>query len=380
VSQLSLHRVAVNLAFFINGFIYASWTSRLPRIMDLYHVGLKEIGVLLFVLSVGAVGAMPFTGWAIIKNGSRRITILVAVLYCVIVPLIPFMQEWNLLMVLYLGMGVVTGMLDVAMNAQAVMVEQQYQKPIMTSFHAFFSVGMALGAGCGAAFAHFNVDIQLHFAVITALALVATVWLSGNLIHDKPDDSTNHEGPLFRSPNKAMAGVGLIAFCCMTGEGSMADWSVEYMEKIAGSSKGLAPIAMVAFAAAMLIGRLFGDAVRLAIGDRKLIILGGTVATMGLGIGLAIPLPGVMIAGSFLVGLGLSTIVPIAYSIAGNARDLPPGVGLAMVTTVGYSGFLMGPPVIGFIAEWQNLRIALIVVAFLLIVMTLLGALRKEQH
>jgi MFS family permease len=379
LSTLRLNRVAVNIAFFINGFIYASWVSRLPRIQDLYDADDKAIGFVLLASSIGAVAAMPFTGWVIIKNGSRRITILVAVLYCAIVPLIPFMPDQYVLMALYLCMGIMTGMLDVAMNAQAVMVEKRYNKPIMTSFHAFFSIGMALGAGCGAIFAQYNIDIQLHFVIITALALIATLWLGKNLIHDKPDPSLKHEGPLFQIPNKAMVSIGLIAFCCMMGEGSMADWSVNYMENVVKSSKALAPIALAFFATAMVVGRVFGDSIRTSMGDRKLIIAGGIISTAGLAVSLALPIPYVVIGGAFLVGLGLSTIVPITYSIAGHTRDLPSGVGLAMVTTVGYTGFLMGPPIIGFIAEWQGLRIALLIVALLLLIMTLLGALYKER-
>ncbi len=377
MNTLLLNRIAVNIAFFVNGFIYANWVSRLPRIQDLYQADNKLIGTVLFTSSIGAVVAMPFTGWVIIKNGSRRITILVAILYCAIVPLIPFMPGLPVLMALYFFMGVVTGMLDVAMNAQAVMVEQQYKKPIMTSFHAFFSIGMTLGAGCGSIFSHYNIDIEYHFAIITGTALLATIWLGNHLIHDKPDPSLKHDGPLLQVPNKAMFSVGLIAFCCMMGEGSMADWSANYMENVVFSSKAVAPLALTFFSAAMVVGRIFGDRVRIAFGDRKLIIIGGILSTTGLSLSLIVPDAYVVIAGSFLVGCGLSTIVPITYSTAGKAKDLPPGVGLAMVTTVGYTGFLMGPPIIGFIADWLNLRLALSIVALLLFVMTLLGVFLK---
>lgn len=379
MNTLLLNRVAVNVAFFVNGFILSSWTARLPRIQEIYHADDQAIGVVLFASSIGAVLAMPFTGWVIIKNGSRRITILVALLYCAIVPLIPFMPDRYVLMVLYLCMGIVTGMFDVAMNAQAVMVEQRYIKPIMTSFHAYFSIGMALGAISGAVFASFNIDIQYHLFAVTTLALMAILWVSRNLIHDKPDPTLKHDGPLFRIPNKAMVGVGLIAFCCMVAEGSMAEWSANYMEKIASSTKALAPVALAFCSGGMVLGRLVGDRVRLALGDRKLIIVGGITATIAFTSFLVFPVPYVVIGSSFFVGLGLAAIVPIAYSIAGNARDLPPGVGLAMVTTVGYTGFLMGPPIIGFISKWQNLRYALIFVALLLFIMTILGALRKER-
>ena len=165
----------------------------------------------------------------------------------------------------------------------------------------------------------------------------------------------------------------------MLAEGAMSDWSVNYMQNVAKASKSLAPIGLSAFATSMTIGRLFGDRIRTFMGDKKMITTGGLLAVLGLAIALVVPNPYFSIAGFFLVGLGLSSIVPIAYSIAGNTKHLPPGVGLAMVTTVGYSGFLFGPPIIGFIADWYTLRVALGVVGVLLILMTLLS-MRYKSH
>ncbi len=374
-----LNRIAVKLAFFLNGFIYANWVSRLPRIQEQYEADNGTIGIILLTLSLGAVAAMPFTGWIIIKNGSRKVTLLSVILYCAFLPLISLMPELISLGILFLIAGVITGMLDVAMNAQAVMVEQQYRKPIMTSFHAFFSIGMALGAWCGAFFSDGGFDLVHHFSAIAFLSLLGAFWVSRNLIHDKPDAATKHDGPLFQIPNKSLVSIGIIAFCCMMGEGAMSDWTVNYMENIAGSSKTLAPIALSAFATAMTIGRLFGDRVRISFGDPKLIIAGGLLATLGLAVALLFPTPYTVITGCFFVGLGLAAIVPITYSIAGNTKDLPSGVGLAMVTTVGYAGFLFGPPLIGFIADLTNLRVGLTIVILLFIVMTVLGFLRGNN-
>lgn len=373
------NRIAVNLAFFLNGFIYANWVSRLPRIQEQFKADNGAIGVVLLAMSVGAVAAMPFTGWLIIKNGSRRISLASLLIYCAIVPFIPLMPGLIALILLYIMIGISTGMLDVAMNAQAVMVEQQYKKPIMTSFHAFFSIGMALGAWCGALFVNIRVDLFYHLLTIAIVSIVAALWTSRNLIHDKPETLSATEGPLFRMPNKALLSVGIIAFCCMIGEGAISDWSVNYMENVSMSSKTLAPIALSSFAIAMTVGRLAGDRFRTLWGDAKLIVMGGIIATSGLVVVLVLPVPYVTIFGFFLVGLGLSTIVPITYSIAGNTKDLPPGVGLAMVTTVGYSGFLFGPPVIGFISDMSNLRTGLLVVAILFIIMTLLGYARRSK-
>ncbi len=372
-------RLAVNVAFFVNGFIYANWVSRLPRIQEAYAANDRTIGIVLLCLSLGAVVAMPFAGWVIIRNGSRRITLAAAVLYCVFVLLIPSFKHWSASIPLFFIMGAVTGIFDVAMNAQAVIVERDYGRPIMTSFHAFFSIGMALGAWCGAVFAGTDYSLNAHFIAVVALGLICTIWMFRYLVHDKPSKDSLPEGPLFRLPRASLVSVGIIAFCCMMGEGAMADWSVNYMENIAGSGEFLAPLSLTAFAAAMTLGRVFGDRIRVILGDRMCIVAGGITASCGLALILAVPFSYVVIGGCFFVGLGLSTIVPITYSIAGNTKDIPSGVALAMVTTVGYTGFLAGPPVIGFIAEWQTLRIALALVGVLFIVMTWLGYVYRPK-
>jgi MFS family permease len=258
-----------------------------------------------------------------------------------------------------------------------VMVEQQHNKPIMTSFHALFSIGMVAGAGCGSLFTQMQASLFTHLTIIIAVSLLGAAWARYHLIHDTPEKKIS-EGPAFRLPNAAMVSIGVIAFCCMLGEGAMADWSANYMENIAQASKSLAPLGLSAFALAMTIGRFFGDSVRARVGDRKLMIILGIIATMGMSVSLIFIHPLSVIAGLFIAGLGLSSIVPIAYSIAGNARGLSPGVGLAMVTTVGYSGFLFGPPIIGFLADWQSLRVALGIVAALFVLMTLLSARYKS--
>ena len=374
-----LNRIAVKIAFFLNGFIYANWVSRLTRIQDQFHADNGTIGWVLFTFAFGAFVAMPFTGWLIIKKGSRQISLVSLIIYCAFVPFIPFMPDLFFLIILYFVMGMATGMQDVAMNAQAVMVEKEYNRPIMTSFHAFFSIGMALGAWCGALFADLQTELSHHLSIVAGASLLLVIWVRGNLIEDKPDLSQAHEGPLFRMPNRTLLGIGVIAFCCMLGEGSISDWSVNYMENVVKSPQAMAPIALSAFATAMTLGRLFGDRFRALWGDTRLIVYGGLISSAGIFLLLGVPQPYPAIAGFFLIGIGLSTIVPIAYSIAGNTKDLPPGVGLAMVTTVGYSGFLFGPPVIGFLADISGLRNALVGVAILFVIMTALGFTRRSR-
>jgi MFS family permease len=374
---LSPSRIAVKLIFFINGFVHANLAARFPRVQELFDIDNGTLGFVLLSSSVGALLAMPFTGWLIIRNGSRRITIFSIFLYCIFVPLVPLMPGLPGLVVLFFIMGLTAGMLDVSMNSQAVMVEKIHEKPIMTSFHALFSIGMVAGAFCGALFVKLETTLFVHFAVIVGMSVAAAAWARYHLIHDKPKEK-EVDGPAFRLPNAAMVSIGVIAFCCMLGEGAMADWSTNYMENIALASPALAPLGLSAFALAMTIGRFFGDGARLKFGDRKLMVMCGLISTMGIALTLLFNNPYSVIAGLFIIGIGLSSIVPIAYSIAGNSKNLPPGVGLAMVTTVGYSGFLFGPPIIGLLANWQSLRIALMVVAFLFVIMTFLSARYKS--
>jgi MFS family permease len=376
-SSISPSRIAVKLIFFINGFVHANLAARFPRVQELFDIDNGTLGFVLLSSSVGALLAMPFTGWLIIRNGSRRITIFSIFLYCIFVPLVPLMPGLPGLVVLFFIMGLTAGMLDVSMNSQAVMVEKIHQKPIMTSFHALFSIGMVAGAFCGALFVKLETTLFVHFAVIVGMSVAAAAWARYHLIHDKPKEK-EVDGPAFRLPNAAMVSIGVIAFCCMLGEGAMADWSTNYMENIAMASPALAPLGLSAFALAMTIGRFFGDGARLKFGDRKLMVMCGLISTMGIALTLLFNNPYSVIAGLFIIGIGLSSIVPIAYSIAGNSKNLPPGVGLAMVTTVGYSGFLFGPPIIGLLANWQSLRIALMVVAFLFVIMTFLSARYKS--
>ncbi len=364
-------RRAVNAIFFINGFLHANLASRYPRMQDFFGLSNGTLGMILLSTSVGAVLAMPFTGWLIIRNGSRLIGIVSVFAYCLFFPLVTLVPGVPGLVALFFMMGVTAGMLDVSMNAQAVMVERGMGKPIMTSFHALFSIGMAVGAVCGSFFEKFAIGLQSHLTVITMVSVFAAFWVRYHLIHDKPEASA--EAPAFQLPNAAMVSIGVIAFCCMLGEGAMADWSTNYMERVVLAPKALAPIGLSAFALAMTIGRVLGDSGRARFGDRKLMVSCSLVSTAGITVSLLATNPYLVIAGFFLVGIGLSVIVPIAYSIAGNNSELGPGVGLAMVTTVGYTGFLFGPPVIGFIADVSGLRIGLIFVALLFIAMTLLS-------
>lgn len=374
------NRLAVNIFFCANGFLYANWVARIPKIQSLYQLDNSTLGVMLLCISTGALFAMPLAGYLISRYGSHIVTSICALLFISSIPLIPLANNLMALGIIFFFMGSFTGMKDVAMNAQAVLVEASYRRPIMSSFHAIFSAGMMVGAGTGALFTRFEVDLFTHLFSMVLVCVLPVIWGIRHLVPDIVSEAEKQGGGL-RLPSRSLLGIGLIAFCCMLGEGAMADWTTNYLEKIVQASPALAPLGLAAFSMAMMVGRFLGDRLRANWGDSRLLINSSLLALAGIGLSIGILSPYTAIAGFFLVGLGLATIVPIAFSTAGNLPGIKPGVGISMVTTIGYSGFLFGPPIIGFVADWQDLRIAMGLIAFLFVVMTLLSLnLRKRAR
>ncbi|WP_428664944.1 MFS transporter [Runella sp.] len=367
-------RISVSLIFFICGFIYTNWSTRLPSIQTLFSLNNSTLGLMLLCVAIGSLTSMPLAGWLIARRGSKYATTLSLLLFCCSLFLFPLLTvKWHLAVFFYI-IGAFMGALDVAMNAQAVAIEQRYQAAMMSSFHAIFSVGMMLGALSGSFFVQFS--ITSHFTIVSAGSLLLAIGCLFFLIPDTVKPS--NEGVAFRMPDRSMLFMGLIAFCAMLGEGAMADWSTNYLKNVLQTDASVAPLGLSAFSAAMTIGRFGGDKVRTIWGDKRLIFANSALAMLGLIIALIIPSVWVAIGGLFLVGLGMSTIIPIVYSTAGHNKSLPNGVGLAMVTTLGYFGFLFGPPVIGFLADSQGLRAALLFVVLLFGIMLFLSRKIEE--
>ena len=368
-------RVAVSIIFSINGFLYANWVARLPRFQETYGLDHGELGLVLLASSIGALIAMPLTGKVIVQAGSDKITKLMLILFCLCTPLLALMPNpYTLALALFL-LGGASGSLDVAMNAQAVLVEQKLHKPVMSSFHAIFSAGMMIGAGSGALFNRLEMDLFPHLAIVTAIGLVAATFVLRYLIPEQrfsKEEARENKTNILLHPELLI--LGLIAFCCMLGEGAMADWTTNYLEKVSQAGRYWSPFGLVAFSTAMMIGRFLGDSARQRLGDARLLQMGSIIAVVGMSMALIWPVMWTGILGFFLVGIGLATIVPIAYSTAGSLPGLSPGLGISMVTSIGYAGFLVGPPAIGFIGNWLDLRWGLGFVLFLFIIMLLLNA------
>ena len=354
-------RLAVLTIFFVNGATIASWVPHIPLVQE--KLGLSDglLGLALLGVAVGAVLSLTLSGWLIARFSSRTLVSVSAVAFCVALPLPVFAPNFGLLVAALVFFGLCNGAMDVSMNTQAVIVEERYGKPIMSSFHGLFSLGGLVGAGLGGLALSSGVSPPLHVVIAALVFGVLGVSVLSKLLPDAA--KTTAEGPAFVLPKGSLLGLGLLAFVVFVGEGSMADWSAVYLRNVLGTGAGLAAAGFAAFSLMMALGRLSGDRLVGWLGPVATVRLGAAVAGVGLGLSLLFGNPLAAIVGFGCVGLGLANLVPVLFSAAGRTPGVAPGTGIAAVATLGYLGWLAGPPVIGLLAELITLAGALGVVA-----------------
>jgi len=308
--------------------------------------------------------AMPLTGALSSRFGSRRVVGVTALLLAFSVIPLAFAPSFALLVPAMVLLGAANGSLDVSMNAQAVAVEELYRRPIMTSFHAAFSFGGLAGAVTGGVVASLNIGPLPHLSVVGLLCAVAALAAFRSLLPSSAD-AADEGAPAFARPTRALLGLGVISFCVLLGEGAMADWSAVYLNDTLETGPGFAAAGYAAFSLAMAFGRLFGDRITARLGPATLVRFCGALAAVGLGVSLAIGQPLLALIGFACAGAGFSVVLPVALSAAGRTEGMTVGAALAAVSTAGYTGFLLGPPAIGFAAEVFGLGAALYIVVAL---------------
>lgn len=371
-------RLAVLGVFFLNGLAVASWFVRIPAVQDDLKLSEGLLGLALLGAAVGAMVSMPLTGALSSRFGSRRVVGITALLlsFSLIPPaLAPSLALLIPALVLF---GAANGSLDVSMNSQAVVAEQRYGRPIMSSFHAAFSFGGLAGAATGGLVAAAGVGPLPHLSAVAALCAVAALIAYRPLLPASAD-AVGDGAPAFARPTRALLGLGVISFCVLLGEGAMADWSAVYLNDTLSTGPGFAAAGYAAFSLTMAFGRLFGDRLTERLGPAVLVRACGALAAVGLGLALAAGQPYLALLGFACAGAGFSIVFPAALSAAGRTEGMAAGPALAAVSTAGYTGFLIGPPVIGFAAELLGLGGALYIVVILSAAIVLLaGAVRAK--
>ncbi|MEO3854012.1 MFS transporter [Acrocarpospora sp. B8E8] len=362
-------RLAVYGLFMIAGIALGTWTSRIPAIKDGLSLGDGELSLALLGIAGGAITGMQAVGRLIDRYGSRRVMVPVGLLQGAVLVLPACAAGLPSLAAAMFTFGIVHGVLDVAMNANAVVVERLHAKPIMSSFHAVFSIGGFLGAGVGGLFAHAGASVPMTFGsvavVTTTIAILCLRWA----LPDSFDPGRHPEAAAGQVPGRSLAGwvlfLGVLAFCCLVGEGAAADWSSVYLVEDLGAREAVGAAGYAAFSIMMTAGRLAGDWLTARLGPVLLVRCCGGLAGIGLLVTLLIGHQVAGVVGFGLFGAGLSCIIPQVFSAAGHRDPAQSGRALARVASIGYAGLLAGPVLIGAVAELTGKPVALAIPAIM---------------
>ncbi|HVZ25737.1 MAG TPA: MFS transporter [Sediminibacterium sp.] len=356
------HRFAVLVFFFVVGLCFASWASRIPDLKNKFHLSDGGLGALLFVLPVGSMLSMPLSAFLVGKYGSKKVVLAATILYpLLLIPISLVTAVWQLVpFVLFFGM--LGNLCNISINTQAVGVEALYGRSIMASFHGTWSLAGFTGAAVGAAMVSAHIIPFVHYCiVVTSLVVMVAAVQAKALQKDHKHPGQRH----FAVPDGALLRLGFIAFSSMVCEGTMFDWSGVYFQKVVAAPAEKVTLGYAAFMATMAGGRFLGDKLVGRFGKQRVLQASGVVITSGLLLAVLFPNMYTATLGFLLVGIGVSSVVPLVYSSAGKSKKLSPGLALTAVSSIGFLGFLVGPPLIGFIAQAFNLRWSFTLIALL---------------
>lgn len=350
-------RIAVTFLYFCMGLVFSSWASRIPDIKTSLGLNDAAFGTILFAMPVAQFLMMTFSGKLVTRYGSRNILLFAFPLYSFCMCNIGLVREgWQLAIVLF-AFGLAGNMCNISINTQGVTAEKLYGRPIMAAFHGGWSIAGFTGALTGMLMMNLRVSPLWHF--ITVLLIVWTIIFFNHdyLIKGKPSiNSDEPERKFFNKPDRTLIQLGIIGFCSMASEGAMFDWSGVYFKDVVKAPPSLVILGYTSFMIMMATGRFLADYFTAKIGRKLLMQICGIMITTGLYTAVLFPYLLTSTIAFMIVGLGVSSIVPSVYSAAARNSKVPPGIALATVSSVSFLGFLMGPPLIGYISEAAGLR------------------------
>ncbi len=366
-------RLAVAMVYFSMGLGFSSWASRIPDIKTALQLNDAMFGTILFALPVGQFLMMPFSGKLVTRFGSHKVLPFALPAYTIVLSLIGLVQTgWQLALALFL-FGIFGNMCNISVNTQGVAAEKIYQRSIMSSFHGGWSVAGFTGALIGIAMINLHIRPFWHFVTII-LVVWTIVWINYPFLvrskhREKPGDPKRK---MFSKPDGVLLQLGIIGFCSMASEGAMFDWSGIYFKDVVHAPASLVVLGYTSFMVMMASGRFVADYIVTKIGRKRLMQICGVLISTGLFTAVFFPFLISCVLAFMLVGLGVSCMVPSVYSAAGRHSKVPTGIALATVSSVSFLGFLMGPPLIGYISQAAGLRYSFAVIGVFGLGITLL--------
>jgi MFS family permease len=365
-------RRAAYAMFFADGIGFGIWAGHIPAFKLKFQLSDSSLSIVLLAVAAGSIFSMPLVGQAVRRYGSKRCIAISVACFALCLVSIALASSLSLFVAAALLFGAAKGAVDVGINAQAVVVEQCYGRPIMSSFQALWSVGGLAGGFLTSATLSLGFTPLANLVFVGSLMLLLDLLYYSHLMGEAPLPAQEGRNR-FQLPGKALLYVAIFTFIALFSEGALQDWAAVYMRQVVAVPVSVAAVAYAAYSTAMALGRFAGDRVVVFFGERSVMRLSGTLIIVGLIAALLLPSPIFSIAGFALAGLGNSNLVPILFSAAGRDPVLGPGSGIATVTTLGFFGFLVGPAVIGLMSNFFGLSVALSLVAVLGLITALCG-------
>lgn len=372
-------RIGVSAFFFIQGLIFSTWANRIPDIKNALRLSDGMLGAVLFALPVGQLTAMGLSGYLVSRFGSKNMLTIAACLYPAGLVLLGTVDSlWQLAAALFF-FGICGNLSNISVNTQGVGVERLYRRSIMASFHGIWSLAGFAGGILSSIMVADRIPPFTHFCIVYAIGFL--IMLSARkfiLPRDANAQNKTENKKIFVKPDRYIVSLGILAFACMICEGTMFDWSGVYFEKVIAAPADLSRVGFVAFMFTMTVGRFTADWLVTKLGIETVLKFSGIFIFTGMLVAILFPTLITATIGFLLVGIGTSSVVPMAYSMAGKSKTMLPGVALATVSSIGFLGFLIGPPVIGFISEFTNLRVSFALIAVLGLGTTIMSSRLKQ--
>jgi MFS family permease len=371
-AELRTARVAVTTVFFANGVMNASWAPYIPHIKSDLELSARGLGFVLLAMAFGAVASMPAAGFLVERYGARPTLAAAVALGYAALPFVLLAPTPLALAGVLVALGASTGVTDVAMNANGAAVEHRYGRPILSSLHAFWSIGAFCGAGVTALMTATGVPAELHLVAVSALVGTVGLFACSRLMPATEHPAEPRSGRRTR-PSRRVLGLTVIALSAFLAEGAINDWGALYLRTSEGESATVAAAGYAVFVGSMALMRLTGDRLTAHAGRTRIVRIGTALGGGALALALLVEQPAATFIAFACLGIGLANVFPLVVSAA--SRSPAPGVAIATVTTGGYAGILIGPPMIGFLADASSLPAALGVIVALCALMAALAGL-----
>jgi len=344
----------VTIFFFVSGFGFSTWASRIPTIQQELHLNEAQLGIVLFALPIGLMATLPVTGVLLSRKDSRKVMLFGAVAFNLMLCGIGFAtQTWQLVIFL-VCFGSSRNLLNIPVNAQSIGVQALYDRSIIARFHAVWSLAGFGGAALGSLMVSLGIAPAWHFMFVGVVLTALCLYAYPGTLSQQP--KPRERRPWFALPDKTLVKYGMIAFLSMSCEGTMFDWSGIYFRKAVHTSVKGATIGFVVYMTAMTLARLTGDRLASRFGIRRMLTYSGILIGTGLLVAVALPYPLTAGLGFILTAFGVSCVIPMVFAMAGRSAGMSSGSAIASVSTVGYLGFLAVPPLVGSVAQLAGMR------------------------